>query len=176
MAVRTWLLLAGIVMTAGFSLGYGIPDAVEEIRILSEDARTVYAVLEVEAGDLVLASQGNRPPKPGRDEGNGPTYDDDGWGFTMPDNSSRGSDMPRRDDDGWGFTMSPDRNNGSFSGPRPSEAYASREERVRILIYSNGRPRSYSGLMDSGGTRYWVLWRNQPIELEEFLREVWTER
>ena len=141
-------------MTAGFSLGYGIPDAVEEIRILSEDARTVYAVLEVEAGDLVLASQGNRPPKPGRDEGNGPTYDDDGWGFTM----------------------SPDRNNGSFSGPRPSEAYASREERVRILIYSNGRPRSYSGLMDSGGTRYWVLWRNQPIELEEFLREVWTER
>lgn len=162
-------------MTAGFSLGYGIPDAVEEVRVLSDDARTVYAVLEVEAGDLVLANQA-RPPKPGRGEGAGPTYDDDGWGFTMPDNSPRGSDMPRRDDDGWGFTMSPDRNDGFFSESRPSEAYGSREERVRILIYSNGRPRSYAGLMDSDGTRYWVVWRNQPIELEEFLREVWTER
>lgn len=162
-------------MTAGFSLGYGIPDAVEEVRVLSEDARTVYAVLEVEAGELVFTSQGNRSPNPGRGE-NSPTYDEDGWGFTMPDNSPRGSDMPRRDDDGWGFTMSPNRNDGSFSAPRPSEAYGAREERVRILIYSNGRPRSYAGLMDSHGERYWIVWRNQPIELEEFLREVWTER
>ena len=183
MTVLTWLLLAGIAITSSFSLGYGIPDAVQEIRIISEDARTVYAVLKVEDGNLVPAAQSFDPTRQDkrswereRIPSNQPVRDDDGWGFTLPDRPARPDNMPRRDDDGWGFTMdNRESNDGFFAEPRRSEVYgSSREERVRILIFSDGRPHSFAGLMDSDGEHYWVLWRNQPIELEEFLREVWS--